>query len=226
MFLDQSGWKASGRRCARADDWTWSCDVVEGDRARACVEQRCSDREKLLMDGSDTVYLPPFDGAICLTWPLETSSPCTLSFGEVSDARRQPCDTCGEAPATSGAAVPVPLNPGQAAQVTLACADGAWSGETAVDGPSSVRCEAIVPRDLGVVCARDLGSCMAYSQRAEIRLSPHFNGCSEPIPAGLWSVNCGGRWYDVDLPAGETVDVAGPGETPEEHLLRSMSDQE
>jgi hypothetical protein len=111
-------------------------------------------------------------------------------------------------------------------QVSLVCAESAWSGATTAGSSTSELCAPVSPQPLGILCAGDFGSCRAVAERAELRLRPIFNGCSEPIPAGPWSVNCGGIWYDVDLPAGETVDVTGPGETLEEKLQRSREEAE
>ncbi|MFH1462846.1 MAG: hypothetical protein ABIO70_00460 [Pseudomonadota bacterium] len=223
MLVEQNSPAVRFRRCTRTEERLWDCPAIEGDRARACAGPRCSESEPLLLDGQDTVHLPPLEGAICLRWPPESPDACTLSFGAAEDAAVWPCERCGESPAARGVAVPVPLLPGEAARVTLRCAEGTWSGEVAVDQPGAAPCPEVELQPLGVICAPGRGACRAHARRPELHLDQAFNGCSEPLPAGPWSVSCEGRWYDLELPAGETVEVQGPGQSLEEQIEASVS---
>ncbi len=220
LFMTHNSGRARARKCLRLDERSWSCGAIEEDKARACAGRRCSDSEPLVADGRDTVYLPPFKGAICLQWPPEALGPCTLSFGEVRDASMLPCESCGAYPASSAVPVPVPLDPGSIAQVTLHCAESAWSGEAVVDLADRAICEEVPLQPLGVICAAGLGACHGHSKRAELRLYTDFNGCSEPIPAGPWSVSCENLWYETELEPGGTADIQGEGWTMEEWLAR------
>lgn len=218
MLLDRTNPEARFGRCARQDEWSWSCEVLEGDWAYARAGRRTSESEPLEMDGEDTVWLPPHEGNICLDWAVEANEPCTLFYGELRDASEPPCDSCTSASLTSGEPLPVPLEVGTTAQVTVACAERAWSGEATVTQLGAVHCESIELLPRGVVCATGRGACRARSKRWELGLGPDFNGCSEPVPAGSWSVSCEGLWFDVEVEPGETVDVLGDGETLQERL--------
>ncbi len=59
VMLDRTNPEARFGRCARQDVWTWSCEVLEGDRVYARTGRRESEALALRMDGRDTVWLPP-----------------------------------------------------------------------------------------------------------------------------------------------------------------------
>ena len=183
--------------CTQRDEWSWSCPASFEDDVMANQGTRHSDRIPVSLAGT-TVTLKQNEGELCLSAKMDGT--CRLSYAPHGETRGQGRGGGGSAP--NGARLGVELPPGEIVDALYWCQDGAWQGQAEVQNPGSL-CRDVSLELLGSLCVDDLGMCSGRL-RPSLTVKVQFSGCTD-VPAGDWSLVCGGRNFDVNVPPGGTV---------------------
>lgn len=211
-LIELTSWSGPrSRPCKWRGVGQWICAGVTGER----VEGRLGAARTLPVEIEPptdvTIELPELDSAICLRW--EEGGSCS-ALAPKSSTNRIGGNTIiyhDRVWVTSGEEATVPLQAGTPWEIQLTCPDTQlyWAGSVMIYTAGTSACQDIVMEPMAQVCLpAGMGTCSLWPQDRPANEVLHFtNNCSPMIPPGRYLLTCGPINRELELRAGEVLEL-------------------